>query len=109
MLGEPWVMGENYTICDPYLFALAQWMEGDGVNPARFPNVSDHRRRMSERPTVRNAIAQELVMNISDFVTPRPRAGHPQSEISCIKMWMAGPSLAMTPLHEKRGRPGQAR
>jgi glutathione S-transferase len=21
----PWVMGEAYTICDPYLFTLAQW------------------------------------------------------------------------------------
>jgi glutathione S-transferase len=60
MLKQPWVMGETYTICDPYLFTLAQWMEGDGVDPARFPKVSDHRRRMSERPTVRKAIAQEL-------------------------------------------------
>ena len=60
MLQGPWVMGETYTICDPYLFTLAQWMEGDGVDPARFPKVSDHRRRMSERPAVSNAIAQEL-------------------------------------------------
>jgi glutathione S-transferase len=56
----PWVMGETYTICDPYLFTMAQWMEGDGVDPSRFPKVSDHRRRMSERPQVRNAIAAEL-------------------------------------------------
>jgi glutathione S-transferase len=60
MLGEPWVMGENYTICDPYLFTLAQWIEGDGVDSARFPKVSDHRRRMSERLTVSRAIAEEL-------------------------------------------------
>ena len=60
MLAGPWVMGERYTICDPYLFTLAQWMEGDGVDPARFPNVSDHRRRMAERPAVRQAIADEL-------------------------------------------------
>ena len=25
MLKGPWVMGETYTICDPYLFTLAQW------------------------------------------------------------------------------------
>ena len=56
----PWVMGETYTICDPYLFTMAQWMEGDGVDPARFPKVSDHRRRMSERPQVRDAITAEL-------------------------------------------------
>jgi len=60
MLAGPWVMGETYTICDPYLFTLAKWMEGDGVDPSRFPGVSGHRRRMSERPQVQDAIAQEL-------------------------------------------------
>jgi len=56
----PWVMGETYTICDPYLFTMAQWLEQDGVDPSRFPKVIDHRRRMSERPQVRKAIAEEL-------------------------------------------------
>ena len=60
MLGGPWVMGETYTICDPYLFTMAQWLEQDGVDPSRFPKVIDHRRRMSERPTVQKAIAEEL-------------------------------------------------
>jgi glutathione S-transferase len=60
MLRGPWVMGEKYTICDPYLFTIAQWLEGDGVDPARFPKVADHRRRMSERPAVKKAIAEEL-------------------------------------------------
>lgn len=60
MLKGPWVMGERYTICDPYLFTLAQWLEADGVDPATIPRVIDHRRRMSERANVRKAIAQEL-------------------------------------------------
>jgi len=60
MLKGPWVMGERYTICDPYLFTLAQWLELDGVDPARIPKVVDHRRRMSERATVKKAIAEEL-------------------------------------------------
>jgi glutathione S-transferase len=59
MLGEPWAMGAAFTICDPYLFTLAQWLEGDGVDPARFPRVMDHRRRVSERPATRRAIAME--------------------------------------------------
>lgn len=59
MLQGPWVMGETYTICDPYLFTLAQWMEGDSVDPVRFPKVYDHRNRMSERPAVRKAVAAE--------------------------------------------------
>ncbi len=60
MFKGPWVMGERYTICDPYLFTLAQWLEADGVDLARIPKVVDHRRRMSERPNVKKAIAQEF-------------------------------------------------
>jgi glutathione S-transferase len=60
MLKGPWVMGERYTICDPYLFTLAQWLEADGVDPGSIPRVIDHRRRMSERAAVKKAIAQEV-------------------------------------------------
>ena len=59
MLRGPWVMGNSFTICDPYLFTLAQWMEGDGLDPSDFPKVKDHRQRMSERATVQRAIAEE--------------------------------------------------
>ena len=60
MLREPWVMGETYTICDPYLFTMAQWLEQDGVDPSRFPKVMGHRQRMSQRQQVRKAIAEEV-------------------------------------------------
>jgi len=60
MLQGPWVMGSNYTICDMYLFTLAQWLEADGVDLARLPRVTDHRRRMSENPVVARVIAEEL-------------------------------------------------
>ena len=60
MLRGPWVMGDSYTICDPYLFTVAQWIEGDSIDPSRFPKVSDHRQRMSERAAVRKAIAVQL-------------------------------------------------
>jgi glutathione S-transferase len=59
MLKGPWVMGETFTICDPYLFTIAQWLERDGVDLADLPKVFDHRKRMSERPAVRKAIAEE--------------------------------------------------
>jgi glutathione S-transferase len=60
MFEGPWVMGETYTICDPYLFTLAQFLEGDGVDPARFPKVLAFRNRMSARPAVKKALADEL-------------------------------------------------
>ncbi len=33
MLQGPWVLGERFSMCDPYLFTLAQWLESDGVDP----------------------------------------------------------------------------
>ena len=59
MFAGPWVMGEAYTICDAYLFTIAQWLESDSVDPALFPRIHAHRQRMSERPAVMRAIAQE--------------------------------------------------
>lgn len=60
MFKGPWVMGEAYTICDPYLFTLAQWLEADGVDLARLPKILEFRTRMSTRPTVQKALAEEL-------------------------------------------------
>jgi glutathione S-transferase len=59
MLKGPWVMGDGYTICDPYLFTIAQWLEGDGVDIASMPKVADHFKRMSERPAVRKVLEQQ--------------------------------------------------
>jgi glutathione S-transferase len=59
MLRGPWVMGEPYTICDPYLYTIAGWLEGDGVDLAALPKVADHRKRMSERPAVQKVLAEE--------------------------------------------------
>jgi glutathione S-transferase len=59
MLQGPWVMGPAYTICDPYLFTLAQWLGGDGVDSTALPKVHDHTQRMLERPSVRKALTDE--------------------------------------------------
>jgi glutathione S-transferase len=52
-------MGDSYTICDPYLFTIAGWLEGDSVDPARFPKVKAHRGHMSQRAAVQKALAAE--------------------------------------------------
>ena len=58
-LKGPWVMGYRYTICDPYLFTIASWIEGDGVDTAKLPLVMEHRQRMLARPAVQKAVAAE--------------------------------------------------
>lgn len=72
MLRGPWVMGNDYTICDPYLFTLAQWLEADGVDPARLPKVREHRQRMSDRPAVLRAVAAELGTGGEERTRPSP-------------------------------------
>ena len=56
----PWVMGSAYSVADPYLFTIAQWLEGDGVDPNQFPKVIEHRNRMLDRPAVMKALEDEL-------------------------------------------------
>jgi glutathione S-transferase len=58
-LRGPWVMGERYTICDPYLFTIGTWLEGDAVDTTKLPWVMDHRRRMLARSAVQKAVAAE--------------------------------------------------
>lgn len=60
MLRGPWVMGEDYTISDMYLFTLSQWLEGDGVDINRFPKLADFRKRMADQAIVKKVLAQEL-------------------------------------------------
>jgi glutathione S-transferase len=59
MFQGPWAMGAAYSVADPYLFTVAGWMEGDGLDPKRFPKINDHRARMAERPAVKKALAEE--------------------------------------------------
>jgi glutathione S-transferase len=59
LLKGPWVIGEQYTICDPYLFTIGTWIEGDGVDTTRLPSVMAHRKRMLARPAVQRAVAVE--------------------------------------------------
>jgi len=60
MVEGPWVMGKAYTICDPYLFTVARWLERDSVDIARFPKIHEHHKRMAERPAVKKALAEQL-------------------------------------------------
>src|SRR3981081_1551168 len=59
LLKGPWVMGEQYTICDPYLFTVAGWLEGDSVDLSTLPKVMDHRRGLSQRAAVKKVLAEE--------------------------------------------------
>ncbi|MGL6336831.1 glutathione S-transferase family protein [Aeromonas jandaei] len=56
-LAGPWVLGEQFSLADIYLFVVASWLKSDGVEISEFPKVADHYRRMLTRPAVTKALS----------------------------------------------------
>lgn len=54
---KPWVMGDQYTVSDGYLFTIAGWLKNDDVDIADFSRVAAHFERVRTRPAVQRALA----------------------------------------------------
>ena len=54
------VLGETYSTADIYLFTVARWFEGDGVDLAAFPKVAGFIDRMKSRSAVKEALALHM-------------------------------------------------
>lgn len=50
---KTWVMGDQYTVADGYLYTVAGWLESDGVSINEFPRVAAHTARVRERAAVK--------------------------------------------------------
>lgn len=59
LLKAPWVMGEQFTIADLYLFTMTRWLEGDGVDVSKLPGVMEHMQRMLALDFVQRVIEME--------------------------------------------------
>jgi glutathione S-transferase len=57
--GGPFLMGESYSVADPYLFTILGWLRVVGIDLARWPALADFRARMLQRPAVRAAMDAE--------------------------------------------------
>ena len=55
----PWALGARYSVVDPYLFTIAGWLAGHGVEVAEFPKIADHFARMNARDSVKRVLAAE--------------------------------------------------
>ncbi|HDO1384146.1 TPA: glutathione S-transferase family protein [Aeromonas veronii] len=56
-LAGPWVLGEQFSVADIYLFVVAGWLKSDGVEISEFPKVAEHYQRMLSRPAVNKALS----------------------------------------------------
>jgi glutathione S-transferase len=58
--GRPFVIGDRYTVADPYLLVFSRWMATRGLGSlAAFPMTAAHLARVSARPAVVRALARE--------------------------------------------------
>jgi glutathione S-transferase len=51
----PW----GFTVADAYLFVVSGWSGHVGIDLARWPSLQAYRRRITERPAVKAALAAE--------------------------------------------------
>ena len=60
MLKGPWVMGDQFTVADAYLYVFAGWLAR--IDPHfidAFPRIKDHHARVGHRPAVQRVLAAE--------------------------------------------------
>ncbi|HSV48171.1 MAG TPA: glutathione S-transferase family protein [Ramlibacter sp.] len=55
-LQGPWVLGEQFSACDFYLFTIDRWLEGDGVDVKDFPRVLEHMERVAAMPATKKVL-----------------------------------------------------
>lgn len=62
----PWVLGEDFSIADAYLYTFARWLEMDRVDTRGLKGVLAHRARMEQRPAVQAVLAAEGIAYSGD-------------------------------------------
>lgn len=71
----PFLMGQRFTVADPYLFVCVNWSPWIGIDLAPWPALRAFMGRMAERPKVRAAMAAEdLAAHGPDGLFYAPRA-----------------------------------
>jgi glutathione S-transferase len=59
LAGKSWLLGENFSVADAYLFVITGWAGRVGVDIAGLENLAAHQARMQQRPAVQAALQME--------------------------------------------------
>ncbi|MEJ1970727.1 MAG: glutathione transferase GstA [Rhizomicrobium sp.] len=57
--GKPFLLGEQFTVADGYLFNMLCWTIPTAIDLGRWPAVRDYNGRIASRPAVRAALKAE--------------------------------------------------
>jgi glutathione S-transferase len=61
MLKGPYVLGEAFSLADPYLYVACSWLPGDGVDMAAYPKITAFVEAMRTRASVAQVIADDMI------------------------------------------------
>jgi glutathione S-transferase len=61
--GKDYLMGDNFSVADGYLFVVSRWAKPMGIALAQYPNLAAHHERVAARPAVREAMQFEGLLN----------------------------------------------
>ncbi len=59
LAGKQYLMGEQFTVADGYLFTVTNWGQYVGVDLSAYPNLLAYRARVAARPAVQAAMKAE--------------------------------------------------
>lgn len=60
-LRGPFVLGDQFSLADPYLYVVCSWLEGDGVDVSAFAKITAFRAAMENRASVQSVKAQGMI------------------------------------------------
>ncbi|KPD14205.1 glutathione S-transferase family protein [Phaeobacter sp. 11ANDIMAR09] len=60
-LRGPFVLGDEVSLADCYLYVVCTWLEGDGVTLADFPKIQSFMTAMEQRDSVRAVYAKDML------------------------------------------------
>jgi len=56
---KPYLLGDQFTLPDAYLFVMLRWTAGQGIDLNHWPKLAAFRERLSKRESVREVLAFE--------------------------------------------------
>ena len=59
LAGRKFLMGDQFTVADAYLFTVLRWTAFQKIDLGRWPNITAYMTRVGERPKVQEALQAE--------------------------------------------------
>ena len=59
LAGKQYVMGDQFTVADAYLYVVTRWSKPMNIDLTPYPNLAAHNQRVEARPAVQEALKVE--------------------------------------------------